>query len=401
MIKQSEYERELKYLCTKIKKSFEKKLNLINASNIKHCINDFIKLNKKTKNQYIDELVYAIGRTNIEYKKYSQENESFMDYRIEKKIKKAYIKLSKIAMNEKIKRINENKHGEDMQIQYNSDRGSYIVNSFKAGNIISSKEYQIDNVKHLGSKRAEVLKRLKSLNFGINIFDELDIDKENFYKINPDIVHILLCEGKVNYAKMYIKEVAGGYPLHKPFKIKYELNKNLKEGKFSKEENKNMKIMAKQDRISNDISFFRHKRNKKISKLQSANEIKHYVRTNEITKNDNCDTTMEIRKKIKLNVYKQTGNIYPEVSVKTSPIIQQTNKRLRNLVNVNTGEKVANGNCKIDEEINPKVKNLINTKSGDVIAYAKLKDRSKIKRKDTFKSFVNTNTGKIVAYGER
>ena len=158
------------------------------------------------------------------------------------------------------------KMSEKFDIEYNSNRGSYIFKITNNGKTTYSKEYRIKNLKNLNAKRRHAIERLERANFGLNIFDELEVNEKNVYKINPDILHILLNEGKVDFAKLYIKEVLGGETLNNPLKIKYVLNRDIKEGKFSPEENKAMKKMARLDRLANELIIVSKKREKIIEK---------------------------------------------------------------------------------------------------------------------------------------
>jgi len=293
MKKQISYEDELKCICQKIQKSFSIKINTISALQTNHYLKRLIKLNKKTNNQNIDELITVIGRTNLAYKKYCKENNYYTDPYVNKKITQAYSKLSKKSMKMKTKKSNIKNNGLDFKIEYNSDKGLYEIAYLKNGQQVKSKEYKVKNIKNLDSKRKMVLDRLKKLNYGISIFKELGIEKDKFYKVNPDIIHILLNEGKLDYAKMYIKEVVGREPLHKPFEIKYVLNRNVKQGVFSAEENKAMKKMAKEDRLATNLVIFSSKKKKEIAKPQIMESKRN--RVHKLDKINNIKISLKIQ----------------------------------------------------------------------------------------------------------
>ena len=330
MIEQNKYEQELKKVCKKIKKSFSIKPGIIGALATKKYLKKVVKLNAKTKNKNINELIYVLGRTKLEYKKYCNENNYYTDPYVNKKIKEAYIKLSRKAMKTETKKSFIKRKNEMAEIEYNSDRGSYIYKIIQADKILLSKEYTINNIKHLGAKRAEAAKRLKQLNFGINFFEELGVDDRKFYKVNPDIIHILLNEGKVNEAKMYIKEVLSGTKMNKSLKIRYVLNRDVKKGIFSVEENKNMKKMAKADRIANELTIFSERKVKEIKKQKES-----------------------IFKKIAINVLK-TPEPTPQYYFEKSYNIE--NRNIRNSLLVSSYNKPQKGR-------------LINTNTGKIVAY--------------------------------
>lgn len=324
MKKDVSYENELKDICIKLQKSINSKIGLISAIKINCCLKSILKLNNRTKNQNIEQLITVIGKAKLAYKRHCNEN-NISDPYVNKKIKEAYTKLSKKLMKINTKKKNiKNGRQPIMHIEYNSDIGKYHVNYVQNGVVVGDKDYKIKNVKYLQGKRNKVLDELTKFNYGISIFDELNIDKDKFYKVNPDIIHILLSEGKISYAKMYIKEVVGGEPINKPFEIKYLLNRNIKKGVFSAEENKNMKQMARRDRIANELVIFSDKRKKKIkqpeikatSKLEIIESIKRSIKIQEakeiiekkriIEKNEENERNMKIqaimaRKKISPN----------------------------------------------------------------------------------------------------
>lgn len=256
------YKEQLKKLNEDIQQDFYLKYDIISLFVMKHKLNKIIKLNKKTKNQNIDEILKTVGRLKIKYKKFCEKNNYEKDTDIIDSINNAYIKLSRKSMKIKTRRKTE----KNMQIEYNSDKGAYEVSYYKNGIKTSSKEYKVKHMRNLDLKREKVKKELKRQNYGIDVFKELKLDEDKFDKVNPDIIHILLKEGQVDYAKMYIKEVTEGLLLHKPFTIRYVLNRDLKQGRLSFEENKAVKKMAKKDRVSSELVIYDSRKTKKIAK---------------------------------------------------------------------------------------------------------------------------------------
>lgn len=318
MKKEVVYKDELKNICKKMQESFAIKINMISALKTSYYLRRLIKLNKRTKNEHIEQLIYIIGNTKQLYKKYCDANNYISDPYVNEKIKEAYIKLSKKSIDIKTKKRNIKNNKEFMQIEYNSKNGAYQINYLVNGEIKSIKKYKMQNIKQLGAKRKKVLDRLTKLNYGINIFKELNVSEQKFYKVNPDIIHIFLEEGKIDYAKMYIKEVVGGETMNLPFGIKYVLNKNMKKGVFSVQENKAMKKMAKADRIANKLIFCRNKKKKENEKLDSS-----------LNKYSKLETIENIKRNVKI------ANIKEKVDKRKNAEILEImdrNEKIQNLI---------------------------------------------------------------------
>lgn len=376
MNKDVSYENELKDISIKLQKSINFKIGLISAMKIKHYLKKIVKLNSKTKNENIQQLMRTVGKAKLAYKRHCNEN-NISDPYVNKKFKETYTKLSKKLMKISTKKKNiRNSKKPIMQVEYNSDIGKYHVNYIQNGVVVGEKDYKIKNVKYLQGKRDKVLSELTKFNYGINVFDELNVDEDKFYKVNPDIIHIFLSEGKIDYAKMYIKEVVGGEPLNKPFNIKYVLNRNLKKGVFSAEENKNMKQMARRDRISNELVIFSDKRKKKIkqpeikanSKLEIIESIKRSIKIQEakekIEKKHKNERNEENDRNMKIQAIMARKKIVPnrnnfEIISKYGCTIYNIDRKNQNGNTI----KAQNSNCKV-YDINSKNQNYNKNVSG-------------------------------------
>lgn len=306
MKEKCDYEKELRKIGKSLRKNFNNKYSFINELRILHNIKKIIKLNKRTKNEHIDELMYMIGRVKLQYRKHCHKNDYYVNSEVNQRIKNAYKKLSKKSMKIKTRKSTINKTGKDLKIEYNSERGSYKIKIYEKDGLEKIKYYKIKNIKNLDRKRKRVLEDLKRLNFGINVFDELDVDEDKSYKLNPDIIHILVKEGKIDYAKMYIKNVLDeSVLLYKPFEIRYELNKDLSKGVFSREENKNMKKMAKYDRLATSLIIIGKKKKIKKPKVNVLQKAINYTEKGGIRKNNvyifdsaKVERIMEMKKRI-------------------------------------------------------------------------------------------------------
>ena len=182
MKKEFNYESELKNICEELNKNFKNKYTFINEVRILHCINKVIKLNRRTKNEHVDELMYMIGRSKLQYKKYCHRNNYYTNPDVNEKINEKYIKLSKKAMKIKTKKSTVKKSGKDLKIEYNSERGSYKITTLNKDGTERIRYYKIKNLKNIDRKRKLVLEDLKHLNFGINVFDELGVKENMRYK---------------------------------------------------------------------------------------------------------------------------------------------------------------------------------------------------------------------------
>ena len=265
----TDYEEELGQIFHGLKKTYEGKDNIINELRIHHYIKKIVRLNRKTKNQHIDELMYLVGRTKKQYKNFCRKNNCYTNPYMNKAIKKAFTKLSRKSIAMKTKRSTFKKNGLDMKIEYSSEKGTYEVRRIQKDGTELVKCYKMKNIKNINRKRKIILEKLKRMNYGIDIFDELDVDESKSYRLNPDIIHILLREGKIDYAKMYIKDVLNDNSImHKPFEVKYELHRDLSRGAFSYEENKAMKRMVKLDRVATNLVIIGTKKRKEIAKTK-------------------------------------------------------------------------------------------------------------------------------------
>ena len=105
-------------------------------------------------------------------------------------IKEAYIKLARKAMKIQTKKSYVDSMRDMVEINYDSARGSYLYKNIVDNKVVKTTEYSIDNVDDLDLKREDAMERLKQLNFGIDVVDELGINPKRLRKINPDIVTV-------------------------------------------------------------------------------------------------------------------------------------------------------------------------------------------------------------------
>ena len=346
----AKYDEELKDIVVGLKKTFKGKDNIINEFKIRHYINRIVRLNSKTKNAKIDELMCLIGETKIQYKKFCNRNDYYTNPSMNNAFKEAFIKLSKKSIRIKTKRSVVKRNGTDLKIEYNSNRGSYKITRRQKDGTEKVKYYSIKNIKNLERKRIRVMEELKQLNYGINVFDELDVDDRKIYKLNPDIIHILINEGKTDYAKMYIKDVLDGTTVvYKPFEIKYELDRNVSRGVFSREENKNMKKMALHDAVASRLIIFSTKKKKEIDttragiiqKIANIMDKKSKVKAEEyVFDSTKVQKIMEMKKRIQPEILPEQAKID-----ESKPVITKTKRENESTIK-NTSKRI----IKVDYE---------------------------------------------------
>lgn len=346
MEEQSSYEKELNKTKKKIEKSFNIKINTISSLQTSYYLKKLVELNENTKNKNIEELIKTIGEVKQKYKKYCDKNNYYTDPYVNKKITEAYSKLSLKNLKLQTKRSNIKNDGLKMLIKYNSNKGKYEISYYEHGRKTKTINYNIKNITNLAYKRQVILNELKRQNYGINVFKELKVDEEKIYKLNPDIIRIFLKEGKMDYAKMYIREVLDGNSIYKPFKIKYELNRNLKTGKFTEIENKNMKKMARADRISNELVIFDNKRRKVIQKPKNTiiQGIEKFIETQRSHKQQKIYNSISLDKNNnlinKINVFKQNLKESGKNVNKNSYIAETSAINMQNNIDINSSDKI-------------------------------------------------------------
>jgi hypothetical protein len=219
---------------------------------------------------------------------------------------------------------------------------------------------------------------------------------------------------------MYIKEVIGGDKIQKSLRIRYELNRDLKKGIFSLQENKNMKKMARADWISSDLIIFDDKKAKQIVKNKEnlfKKIIKSFLNISKVQNPSHCLNCKDVDnyqfRRISVTSYNGLNNLNMDSvntygntqEIRKANIIRHINKfveqendikRVNSLVNANTRKVVASGNKSND------IKNLVSTKNGKIVASADgVKGINSDINRRNIKRIVNNRTGKVAAYEVR
>ena len=180
-------------------------------------------------------------------------------------IKKIYKDKSKIISEKKKnviyilqKKLNQwnNKYKKegDVEIIYNSPKAEYIFIKKGKNTDIKRKKYKFKTkFSDIEQLQKKAIKNLKKMNFGISIYEELNINEDCFKYIDPFIITIFIQEGYLDYAKLYLRQVNGESKNSKyqlPFKIIYNIDENFKNGILTPVRNEIMAIIAERNSLS-------------------------------------------------------------------------------------------------------------------------------------------------------
>lgn len=229
----------------------------------------------KNIEKYIDELKSTYGGQTEKYiKKLSRKNLGIERKKIEfickdkSKIisekKSAIIDLLQNKLNEwnykysKVKKI---------KILYNSEKAEYIFIK-KNNDKVTKRRYKFkEKFSDIENLQKKALKNLRKMNFGISIYEELGIEEESLKYLDPFVLTIFIEEGLLDYAKLYVKQLNGESQNKKyqlPFKIKYVIDMDYKNGVLTPVRNEIMAIIAERGSLS--VA--------EVKKIKSTNQLK-------------------------------------------------------------------------------------------------------------------------------
>jgi len=228
-------------------------------------------VNDKVKSAY-PEYIYVENYINELSSTYGGQTEKYIKKLAKKnlgaqkaKINKIYKDKSKIIAEKKRMVINllEEKLNDwnykyskikNVKILYNSEKAEYLFIKKKNNEIIKRKKYKFkETFSDIERLQKEALKKLRQMNFGISIYEELGIEEESLKYLDPFIVTIFIEEGYLDYAKLYIRQLNGEsqnkrYKL--PFKIVYNIDSNYKNGVLTPIRNEIIAIIAERASLS-------------------------------------------------------------------------------------------------------------------------------------------------------
>ena len=135
-----------------------------------------------------------------------------------------------------------------IEITYNSENAEYIIIKYNEGKPIKKSRFKFRaDFSDLELMQEKVIKKIKQLNYGIDVKQELKLDKTAIKYIDPFIVQILYYENYLDYAKMYLRLISGKTSIQKkllPFKINYKINNDFSRGRLTPKRNEIMAIIA-------------------------------------------------------------------------------------------------------------------------------------------------------------
>ncbi len=157
-----------------------------------------------------------------------------------------------------------------IKIVYDSNRAEYILYKMNNDKCISKKRIKFKtNFDDIETLQDNALRKLRQLNFGIDVKRELKINNGALKYMDPFIVSILCQENYLDYAKIYLRCVSGNSNYKKaqlPFKIIYNIDKDYSKGKMTPVRNEIFAIIA--DRSNLTVGYLKdYKNNLKIVKV--------------------------------------------------------------------------------------------------------------------------------------
>ena len=227
-------------------------------------VNDGIKYTyKEYKNldDYINRLKSSYGGQTEKYiKKLSKKNIGTQ----KKEIKRIYNDKSKIIsekkrnvikiLEEKLNAWNSKYVGKNnIKIEYNSKNAEYIVTQKVNDEIVKKKKYKFKSkFSDIEQLQKKAIKNLRQMNFGISIFEELNISEDCFKYIDPFALTIFIEEGNLDYAKLYLRQLNGESQSKKyklPFKIIYNIDEDFQNGRLTPIRNEIIAIIAERNAL--------------------------------------------------------------------------------------------------------------------------------------------------------
>ena len=272
--RKKEYENNLKTL-EDIKKMYFKMCNLIEEILLGNTAKIVYSEYKDIEN-YINELEHTYGGQTERYiKKLSKKSlgkeqlEILKIYKDKSKIisekKRCIINILNLKLdqwNSKYKRT------EDVKILYNSENAEYIFIYKNNEKCMKKKRFRFKHTfSDIEKLQKSAIKNLKMMNFGISIYEELNIEEHNVKYLDPFILTIFIEEGFLDYAKMYIRQLRSGskgrqYQL--PFKITYNIDEDFNNGIMTPVRNEIMAIIAERNALS--VAELKHVKKRNIVK---------------------------------------------------------------------------------------------------------------------------------------
>lgn len=149
---------------------------------------------------------------------------------------------------------NRYQNEKNLKIIYDSSKAEYVFCIMNKEKCISKKRIKFktdfDDIEVL---QDNALKKLRQLNFGIDVKSEMRANKNTLKYIDPFIVSALCQENYLDYAKIYLRSISGNSNYKKeqlPFKIIYNIDKDYKKGKMTPVRNEIIAIIAERSNLT-------------------------------------------------------------------------------------------------------------------------------------------------------
>lgn len=167
---------------------------------------------------------------------------------------------------------NRFKNDKSLKIIYNSESAEYILRKIERGECVSKKKIKFKtNFDDIEVLQENAIKKLRQLNFGVDVKSELKLNKTNTQYIDPFILMALCQENQLDYAKIYLRSVSGNCNYKKaqlPFTIKYNINVDYNKGKMTPVRNEIIAIIAERSSLTvASINNYKGVANLKIEKV--------------------------------------------------------------------------------------------------------------------------------------
>lgn len=140
------------------------------------------------------------------------------------------------------------------EIEYNYESAEYVLKRIKDGKVCSKKRFKFKtNFSDIDKLREKAIKKLRHINFNVDIFDELNIKKNSVKYMDPFLLTIISDENYLDCAKLYLKLVSGSTTTsinQLPFKITYKINMDFSKGKMTPKRNEIIAIIAERSALT-------------------------------------------------------------------------------------------------------------------------------------------------------
>lgn len=165
------------------------------------------------------------------------------------------------------------KREKEIDIIYNSEDAEYTFIKMDGNTCLKKKKFKFkNNFSDIEKLQKSAIKKLKQLNFGMSVYEELKLKEICLKYVDPFVLTIFVEEGYLDYAKMYLRALNGESRIKKsqlPFRIKYKINENFSKGKLTPVRNEIIAIIADRNALTvAEIEKYINNNIRKISNIK-------------------------------------------------------------------------------------------------------------------------------------